>query len=96
MSSHNTKRHFRLRKVSHFCWRNARQQKLDWAALGWALVLRAESNSITKREHLKSQIFGSNTPQPALSPNSAGTQALLYLMPVLILNAEEGKLLLQK
>lgn len=94
MSSHNTKRHFRLRKVSHFCWQNATHQKLDWAALGWALALHAESNSITKREHLKSQIFGSNTPYPALFVNPAGAEALVYLMPALILNAEEGKLLL--
>lgn len=67
MSSHNTRRHFRLRKVSHFCWRNALQQKLDWVALGWALVLHAESNSVTQREHLKSQIFGSNVLYPARS-----------------------------
>lgn len=94
MSSHNTKRHFRLRKVSHFCWRNATQQKLDWAALGWALALRAKSNSITKREHLKAQIFGSSTLYPALFLNSAGAEAPVNLTPALILNAEEGELLL--
>lgn len=43
MSSHNTKRHFRHRKGSHFCC-----HKLDWAALGWALGLHTESSSVPK------------------------------------------------
>lgn len=41
MSSHSTKRHFRLGKGSHFCC-----HKLDRAALGRALGLRTESSSV--------------------------------------------------
>lgn len=80
MSSHNTNRHFRLRKGSHFCC-----HKLDWAALGWALGLRTESSSVPK-----AQIWEQD-PVPGSLCEFTSAGALLQLVPASILNAEEGK-----
>lgn len=84
MSSHNTKRHFRLRKGSHFCC-----HKLDRAALGRALGLHTESSSVPKGSIRGTDSVAGPHPQLFFEFTSAG--ALLQLVPASILNAEEGE-----